>query len=106
MIIKAKGSILSNIFFGDHFLDLLVPYRVNIDTSTKILTISKRNYYFIGIDKTTIPISNVRRVNINRHLFGADLSIKIYGSGDVHAKCLSKRDAINLYNYLTSIILK
>jgi len=106
MIIKAKGSILSNIFHGDHILDILVPYRVEINTSVKILTISKRNYYLIGIDKTTIPISNIRRVYINRHLFGANLSIKIFGSGDVQAKCLSKRDAIKLYNYLVSIIRK
>lgn len=100
MKIKASGSLLSNIFFGDHVLDFLVPTRVELDILAKTITIFKRNYYFIGVDKTSLPVRNVRRVEINRHLFGADLIIKIFGSKDVTAKCLSKRDSLKIYNFL------
>jgi hypothetical protein len=102
MKIKASGSFLSNVFYGDHVLDFLVPHRIEIDIPGQILTISKRNYYLIGVDKVSIPIRNVRRVEINRHLFGADLNIKIFGSTDVKAKCLSKKGALGVYHYLLS----
>jgi hypothetical protein len=106
MFIRATGSLLSNIFYGDHILDFLFPHRVELDGDLKIITVSKRNYYIIGIDKVSVPIRNVRRIEINRHLFGADLVIKIFGSRDVVAKCLSKKGAMKIYSYLLTTSLK
>ena len=82
MIIKATGSLLSNLFFGDNkYLDWLVPWSIIIDTEMEHIIVSKRNYYFLGIDKEVVPFRNLRRISYDAHLFGADLNLKVYGTG-------------------------
>lgn len=96
-MIKVKGSILSNLFFGEHILDTLFPYTLLLDVSNQLITVTKRNYYIIGVDRQTIPFRNIRRVNMNSHLIGADLSIKVYGTNLIVAKCLPKKGAKLVY---------
>lgn len=99
MIIKATGSILSNLIFGDNkSLDWLVPWSIKIDTEAEHIVVSKRNYYFIGVDKDVIPFRNLRRITYDAHLFGADLTLKVYG-GTVIARCLKKTEAQRIYSY-------
>ena len=102
MIIHGRGSFWSNVFFGEHALSWLVPTTVQLDTDAKTLVIRRRNYYLIGVDRTLIPIRNVRRVEIDTHLFGADIKMKVYGTGNVVAKCIKKRDARKFYDYCLS----
>jgi hypothetical protein len=97
-MIKATGSFLSNLFFGEvKILDWLVPWSITIDPQLELVTISKRNYYLIGVDHNVIPFRNIRQVLFNSHLFGADISLKVYGAGKVTAKCLKKREAKKVY---------
>lgn len=99
MRVTATGSMLSNLFFGDNkLMDWLVPWSITIDTEQELVIVSKRNYYFIGIDKNVIPFRNIRQVIFDTHLFGADLKLKVYGAGIVVAKCLNKSEARNVYN--------
>lgn len=98
MIYTANGSLLSNLFFGEKkLLDWLVPWSITIDTDSEIVEIRKRNYYLIGVDRNVIPFRNIRQVTYDAHLFGADLSLKVYGAGVVTAKCLKKRASKKLY---------
>jgi hypothetical protein len=100
MIIKATGSFLSNVFFGDKkLLDWLVPWSITIDTDLEHIVVSKRNYYFIGVDKEVVPFRNLRRISYDAHLFGADLNLKVYGTGTLSARCLKKREAKKLYEF-------
>lgn len=100
MILTATGSFLSNIFFGDNkYLDWLVPWSIKIDTEMEHIIVSKRNYYFIGVDKEVVPFRNLRRISYDTHLFGADLNLKVYGTGVLSARCLKKREAKRLYQY-------
>ena len=100
MTIKATGSVLSNIFFGNNkYLDWLVPWSIEIDTAMEHIIVSKRNYYFIGVDKEVVPFRNLRRVSYDAHLFGADLNLKVYGTGTLSARCLKKGEARRLYEY-------
>lgn len=97
-MLKASGSILSNMFFGEvKLLDWLVPWSITVDTERELITISKRNYYFIGVDRNVIPFRNIRQVLYDAHLFGADISLKVYGAGMVTAKCLNRRQAKRVY---------
>lgn len=102
MIIKGRGSFWSNFFFGDHVLAWLFPMTVRLDTSTKTLVLRRRNFYVIGVDRTLIPIRNIRKVEIDTHLLGADIKMKVYGTGSVIAKCIKKRDARKIYDYCLS----
>jgi len=96
---KIRSSFFSNFFHGSHILDWVVPWTVTVDTVNKILIVRKRNYYLIVVDKTIIPIRNIRRVTINEHFFGADIEIKVFGSGSITARCLKKRDASKLRQF-------
>ncbi len=96
---KIRSSFLSNFFHGSHILDCLVPWSIIIDPLAKTLIIRKRNYYLIGIDKTIVPIRNIRRVLVDEHFFGADVELKIFGTGSVKARCLKKRDVKKLQQY-------
>ena len=99
MHITATGSLLSNLFFGDKkLLDWLVPWTITLDTEAEHIIVSKRNYYFIGVDREVIPFRNVRKVTLDTHLFGADIRMKVYG-GAVKARCLKKKEAEKIYNY-------
>lgn len=100
MIIKATGDFLSNVFFGENkYLDWLVPWTITIDTEAEHIIVSKRNYYFIGIDRDVVPFRNLRRISLDTHLFGADLHLKVYGTGTISAKCLKTIEAERLYKF-------
>lgn len=100
MKIRATGSFLSNIFFGSNpTLDWLVPWSIMIDTEMEHIIVSKRNYYLIGVDKDVVPFRNLRRVTLDTHLFGADLILKVYGTGTITARCLKKGEAKRIYNF-------
>ena len=71
--------------------DLLRPWHVVIDTDEQTITISKRNSYFIGVDEDTLAFRFIRRVTIDEHLFGADITISAIG-GKVTACGLEKSD--------------
>ena len=100
-MLEAKGTFFSNIFFGKNpFYDWYTPYRVKLNTATKVLTILKRNYYLIGLDSVTIPVKNIRNVTYNAHLFGADLQFKVFGTKTQVAYCLKKSEAKKIRDYL------
>lgn len=103
MRLFAKGTILSNLLFGQNaIIDWYTPYKVVLDTDQKILTIVKRNAYLIGVDKITIPVKNVRNVTYDAHLFGGDLHFKVYGTRVQSAYCLRKASAKRIRDYLVS----
>lgn len=103
MRLTAKGTVLSNLLFGQNaIIDWLTPYKVTLDTDQMILTISKRNDYLIGVDKITIPVRNVRNVTYDAHLFGGDLHFKVYGTRVQSAYCLRKASAKRIRDYLVS----
>lgn len=96
---EIRASFLGNFFYGSHMLDWLVPWSIVIDPVGKTLLIRKRNYYLIGVDKTIVPVRNIRRVIVDEHFFGADVELKIFGTGSVKARCLKKRDVKKLQQY-------
>lgn len=71
--------------------DVLRPWHITIDTDEQTITVSKRNRYFIGTDEDTLSFRFIRRVTIDEHLFGADITISAVG-GKVTACGLEKSD--------------
>ena len=65
--------------------------RAEMLTCKETITISKRNWYFIGKDSETIAFRFIRKIAINEHLFGANIWVKAIG-GSVSAKYLPKKD--------------
>lgn len=69
--------------------DVLRPWTIVIDTDDETITVSKRNKYFIGVDEDTLAFRYIRRVTIDQHFVGADITISAVG-GKVTACGLEK----------------
>lgn len=70
---------------------IINPWVLKIDLEKEIISIEKRNWFFFGKDSNTIAFKFIRVINIDEHLFGADIFIKAIG-GWVSAKYLPKKD--------------
>lgn len=70
---------------------ILTPWNITIDTDEQTITVGKKNWYLVGTDEDTVAFRFVRRVLINEHLIGADITIHVAG-GLLHVYCLKKED--------------
>ena len=68
------------------------PWSIIIDTDEETITVSKRNWFLVGKDSQILAFRFIRSINIDQHLIGADIHIKVVG-GKASAYCLSKSDA-------------
>ena len=84
---SSEASLLAN----GHAADILTPWQIEIDTDEQTITIRKRNKYLIGVDEDTLAFRFIRRVTIDQHLIGADITIKAVG-GSLTACGLDKSD--------------
>ena len=82
---SSEASLLAN----GHAADILTPWNIEIDTDEQTITVSKRNKYLIGVDEDSLAFRFIRRVVIDQHLIGADITIQAVG-GKLTAKCLDK----------------
>lgn len=69
--------------------DIITPWHITIDTTEEIITVSKRNKYLIGVDEESLSFRFIRKISIDQHLIGADITIKAVG-GSISAFCLDK----------------
>ena len=74
-----------------HAADVLTPWQLIIDTDEQTITVRKRNRILIGVDEDTLAFRFIRRVTVDQHLIGADITIQAVG-GKLTAKCLDKDD--------------
>lgn len=78
---------------------ILTPWQIEIDTDEQTITVSKRNRILIGVDEDTLAFRFIRRVVIDQHLIGADITIQAVG-GKLTAKCLDKSDCKRIKDLL------
>jgi hypothetical protein len=90
MRFEAKSSVWSMLFHG-YKKHILIPWHIIVDTDQEVIIVRKRNWYLIGVDEEMMYFRLIRRINIDRHLIGADIEIKALG-GSIKAFCLSKND--------------
>lgn len=72
-------------------MDAITPWEIEIDTTEQTITVRKRNKYLIGKDEDTLAFRFIRRVVIDEHLIGADITIQAVG-GKLIAYGLEKSD--------------
>lgn len=68
------------------------PWKIIVDTDEETITVSKRNWFLVGKDTQILAFRFIRSININQHLIGADIHIKVVG-GKASVFCISKIDA-------------
>lgn len=56
-----------------------LPWRIRVDADNEFITVEQRNWYIVGKDSTTIAFRFIRSVQINDHIVGSDITIKVYG---------------------------
>ena len=82
---SSEAALLAN----GYTTDVLSPWHIIIDTDEQTITIRKRNKYLIGVDEDTLAFRFIRRVVVDQHLIGADITIQAVG-GKLTARCLEK----------------
>jgi hypothetical protein len=97
---SAKSSTTA-LIFNAKFMAILRPWHIHVDTDRKLLTVKRRNWHFISFDEQTHAFKSVRNVKIDTHIFGADLSIKVY-AGEAKVYYIPKRVAKQIKNLLLS----
>jgi hypothetical protein len=90
-LITARSTLLSLITNG-RFRHILTPWHLELDTHREFIKIRKRNWFLIGFDSQVYAFRFIRNIEINTHLFGADISLKITG-GNAKALSISKSKA-------------
>ena len=100
-LIKSKSSAIA-LFFNGQLAHIINPWNLTVDYENEIITVEKRNWYFIGINKNIIAFRFIRNIRVDEHLIGANICIKATG-GWVVANYISKTDAekikISLFEY-------
>ena len=97
-LIKSKSSLIA-LFFNGQLAHIINPWVLTVDYENETITVEKRNWYFIGINKNIIAFRFIRNIRVDEHLFGANISIKATG-GWVEAKYLSKSNTEAFKNSL------
>lgn len=92
---SSEAALLAN----GHAADVLTPWTIIIDTDEQTITVSKRNRILIGVDEDTLAFRFIRRVVIDQHLIGADITIQAVG-GKLTAQCLDKSDCKRIKDLL------
>lgn len=95
-----KSSATALIFNGKPFA-LFRKWHILIDTANMLITVKRRNWHLISFDEETYAFKSVRNVKVNTHLFGADISIKVY-AGEAKAMYISKSNAKKVKTILLS----
>lgn len=93
-----KSTALALIFNGKPFA-IFRRWHIIIDIQRMLITVKRRNWHLISFDEETYAFKTVRNVKINTHLFGADLSLKVY-AGEARVMYISKRKAKKIKNLL------
>lgn len=95
---SVKSSLYALILNGK-FLSILRPWHLFFDTQKKQLVTKRRNWHLISYDEETYLFKSVRNMKVNTHLFGADISIKVY-AGQAEVCYISKKKAKKIKNLL------
>lgn len=81
-------------------INLITPWRLELDNRNKMIHFKKRNWFLIGVDTHSYKYVSVRNVLVNEYVLTADISIKVY-SGSISAYYFTKGDA----NYFKKALL-
>jgi hypothetical protein len=82
MVFKTKSSWFS-LFMNGKIEHIINPWVLTVNFENETITVEKRNWFFFGKDKNIVSFRFIRNIQINEHLFGGDISIKVMGSGMV-----------------------
>ena len=94
MVFKTQSSRTSLLSFGK-LDDMVTPSALEVDFDKQEIVVSKRNWHLIGVDRDVFFFRHIRRLTIDTHLIGADVTIRIVGS-KCHIPSIPKADAKEL----------
>ena len=87
-----SSSSFSALIMNGKWTHVINPWRIIIDTDDETITVRKRNADIFGVDEKIIAFRFIRNIEIDQHVFGADIHIKVIG-GKIAACYIPKSDA-------------
>ncbi len=95
-----KSSYLLRIIKGDYN-----PFTPNVITVTdEFVEYRRRNWHLISVDKQKYYFKNIYGIDVDKHIFGAD--INIVGINKIVVRGFSKKNANRIYNLTVDRISK
>jgi hypothetical protein len=98
-VLRNTRQLLASAVINGKGTHVLNPWHIIIDTEEETIIIRKRNAVLIGVDEQILAFRFIRSINIDQHIFGADIHIKVVG-GKASAYCIPKSDAIVIKDIL------
>ena len=85
---KAKGKALSGSPISG--VDFFTPYILSVDKEERVIRVTKRNWFLIGVDSKIFNFGQIRNIYIDEHVLTADIQIKVY-AGNIECYWFRKR---------------
>ena len=98
MVLRAKSTFLS-LITNQRLRHIFTPWHIIVDFEEQNITLRKRNWFLISVDEKTSSFRFVRDIEIDKHLFGADIKIKLSESY-IEANSISKKSANRIKDQL------
>ena len=98
MVLHAKSTFLS-LITNQRLRHIFTPWHIIVDFEDQNITLRKRNWFLISVDEKTSSFRFVRDIEIDKHLFGADIKIKLSESY-IEANSISKKSANRIKDQL------
>ena len=99
MVLHAKSTFLS-LITNQRLRHIFTPWHIIVDFEDQNITLRKRNWFLISVDEKTSSFRFVRDIEIDKHLFGADIKIKLSESY-IEANSISKKSANRIKDQLS-----
>jgi hypothetical protein len=87
---RQAGSILDGRALAAR--DFVFPFNLWLDSENKTLTVTKRNWFIVGIDTKSFNFGQIRNVFVDEHLLTASVTIRVY-AGKIECHWFRKSDA-------------
>jgi hypothetical protein len=71
---------------------ILRPKTIVVDDEDKSLRILRRNWHFISVDEQYLRAKTIRKIKVDKHIFGATIIYEAWGS-KAEISHLKKKDA-------------
>jgi hypothetical protein len=98
MVLHAKSTFLS-LITNQRLRHIFTPWHIIVDFKEQNITLRKSNWFLISVDEKTSSFRYIRDIEIDKHLFGADIKIKLSGSY-IEASSISKKSAKRIKDQL------
>ena len=102
VLLDTKSTYLLRVIRGDY--NPFTPNRVII--TDDYVEFRRRNWHLVSVDKKKYHFKSFAGLNLDKHVFGADLVVEGYGHSEIAARGFTKKKAEEIYALVSEKLSK